>query len=135
MAQNLVNQYSHLLNNIRLLLESNRQKVMREINRTVVVTYWEIGRHIVEFEQGGKERAAYGTELVKKLLHDHTQSFGKGYSYRNLQLAKKFYQTYPIMQSLIAQSQENTSHTSAESALVQASWTHLVRLLSVTDET
>lgn len=128
-------QYNHLLDNIRLLLESSRQQVVREINRTVVVTYWEIGRYIVEYEQGGKERATYGSRLLKRLSEDLTDSFGKGYSYRNLQLAKKFYNTFPIVQSLIAQSQSGQELKPVESALLQASWTHLVRLLSINNET
>lgn len=127
-------QYHQLLEDIRILLAEGRKKVAREINQTVVSTYWEIGRYIVEFEQGGKERAEYGSELLKNLAADLTEQFGRGYSYRNLQLAKKLYHTFPIVQSLIAQSQKGEKLKPGESALLRASWTHLVRLLSVQNE-
>jgi len=77
-------QYSNLVSSIETLLQDAKAKVIREVNQTIIFTYWHIGRYIVEFEQGGKERAEYGTELLKRLSKDLTKSFGKGYSYRNL---------------------------------------------------
>lgn len=96
--------YNSLVEQIGTLVKSSQQKLLRTINTSITITYWHIGKHIVEFEQGGNTRAKYGAELLRKLSQDLTEQFGKGYSYRNLQLAKKFYNTFPIVQSVIAQS-------------------------------
>jgi DUF1016 N-terminal domain len=110
--------YSSLVPSIETLLNDARAKVVREVNQTIIFTYWNIGKYIVEYEQSGKERAKYGTELLKRLSKDLTKSFGKGYSYRNLQLIKKFYRTFPIVQSVIAQSENEKWPTlSAKSEL------------------
>ncbi len=128
--------YSNLIEQIRSLVKNSQNKLAQSINTTITLTYWQIGKYIVEFEQNGNERAEYGSALLKNLSKDLTDNFGRGYSYRNLQLAKKFYNTFPIMQSLIAQSSNNTkSIKPSEKALLQCSWTHLVRLLSVKNET
>ncbi|HED05116.1 MAG TPA: DUF1016 family protein [Ignavibacteria bacterium] len=134
--------YGSLVSSIETLLNDARAKVVREVNRTIVFTYWHIGRYIVEYEQGGKERAEYGTELLKRLSQDLTKSFGKGYSYRNLQRIKQFYQAFPIVPSLMAQSEDEKWPTlsakselsKVQSAIAQLSWTHFVRLLSVKNE-
>src|SRR5690554_5966204 len=62
------------------LLQSARGNVVRTINQTMVTTYFEIGRMIVEEEQGGKERAEYGKQLLKELSKVLTKEFGKGFS-------------------------------------------------------
>jgi uncharacterized protein DUF1016 len=62
------------------------------------VAYWEIGRRIVEHEQAGKERAAYGEEILTRLSADLTKRFGRGFSVDNLERAWKFYLTYPSAQ-------------------------------------
>jgi len=61
---------------------------------------WIIGRHIVEFEQQGKERAGYGTELLVSLFKDLKTRFGKGFSRSNLQLMRLFYIKYPNFQAM-----------------------------------
>lgn len=66
------------------LLQSARKKVVRTINQTMVETYFEIGKRIVEEEQDGKERAEYGKEVIKNLSKILTKEFGKGFSVRNL---------------------------------------------------
>lgn len=73
----------------------------------MTATYWEIGRRIVEFEQGGKDRAAYGDELLMRLGADLTNGFGRGFSQRNLHYMRQFYLTAPadkILQTLSAKS-------------------------------
>ena len=60
----------------------------------MVYSYYEAGRMIVEEEQGGKERAAYGKYILKELSQRLTQKFGRGYSYDNLKLMRKFYLVY-----------------------------------------
>lgn len=126
------NEYSNLIDQIALVLRTGKQTATRAVNQTITFTYWQIGKYIVEYEQGGKERATYGAELLKNLSVDLTRELGKGFSYRNLQLAKKLFNTFPIMQSLIAQSKENLKPS--EKALLNCTWTHLVRLLSVNNE-
>jgi predicted nuclease of restriction endonuclease-like (RecB) superfamily len=86
--------YSNLLDKIANILVETRTKVVREINKAQVLTYWEIGREIVEFEQKGKKRAGYGEELLQRLSIDLTDKFGKGFSAENLRLMRKFYLTF-----------------------------------------
>ncbi len=69
----------------------------------MVLTYFEIGRRIVEEEQQGKERAEYGKRLLKGLSEVLTKEFGKGFSERNLEQMRKFYLTYSISQTLSAE--------------------------------
>ena len=60
--------YENLVKVINELLANAKQKVKRTINNTMVVTYWHIGQYIVEYEQGGEERAEYGTQILKQPL-------------------------------------------------------------------
>ncbi|MDI6736398.1 MAG: PDDEXK nuclease domain-containing protein [bacterium] len=87
--------YNDLFDRIAKILIEARTKVTREINRTQVLAYWEIGREIVEFEQKGKVRAKYGEELIKRLSVALTAKFGRGFSVDNLQLMRRFYSAYP----------------------------------------
>lgn len=100
-----VAKYNGLIEQIVALVQQSKQQVARSVNQTITLTYWQIGRYIVEFEQAGEKRAEYGKELLRNLSKDLTEKFGKGFSYRNLQLFKKFYHTFPIVQSVIAQSE------------------------------
>lgn len=73
----------------------------------MTATYWEIGRQIVEYEQRGAKRAAYGAELLEKLSADLTQRFGRGFSRQNLQYMRQFYLAFPpnvIRQTLSSES-------------------------------
>ncbi len=97
--------YNALVEQISLLVQSHQQNLVRTINTTITFTYWHIGRYIVEFEQKGEKRAEYGTALLKNLSKDLTEQLGKGFSYRNLRLFRQFYLTFPIVQSLTAQSE------------------------------
>jgi len=69
------------------------------VNSVMTATYWEFGRRIVEFEQGGEKRAGYGQELVARLAEDLTARFGRGYSLSNLKSARTFYLLWPIGQT------------------------------------
>ena len=62
-----------------------RKKVLQTVNHTMVITYFEIGRMIIEEEQNGKERADYGKQLISDLSKKLTTEFGKGFSQRNLE--------------------------------------------------
>jgi DUF1016 N-terminal domain len=88
--------YLGLVQDLSGLLEAARRSSARAVNAVMTATYWEVGRRIVEFEQGGEERAAYGGELLEKLAGDLSPRFGRGFSPRNLLNMRKFYGTFPI---------------------------------------
>lgn len=86
--------YDKVLSGVVALLDAARRASARVVNSVMTGTYWEIGRRIVEHEQAGKERAAYGTELLILLSADLTKRFGRGFSVDNLERARKFYLTF-----------------------------------------
>jgi predicted nuclease of restriction endonuclease-like (RecB) superfamily len=92
--------YKETVDNIGKLLEEARKQAARSVNTILVKTYWQIGKWIVELEQGGKKRAEYGTELLKKLSKDLTKLHGKGFSLTNLDNMRKFYLSFPILHTL-----------------------------------
>lgn len=77
------------------LLESARRAAARSVNALMTASYWEIGRRIVEFEQGGRGRAKYGEALIERLAEDLTHRFGRGFSRQNLQQMRAFYLAWP----------------------------------------
>ena len=83
-----------LTKRIAELIENSRKQVVAQVNSTMVRTYFEIGRLIVEKEQQGESRAAYGKGLLKELSQRLTTRFGKGFSVDNLENMRRFYQTY-----------------------------------------
>ena len=83
-----------LFKDIKTLLQSARSKVASAVNTTMVQTYFEIGRIIVEHEQQGREKAEYGKETLKLLSNQLTLEFGKGFTKRNLELMRQFYVVY-----------------------------------------
>jgi predicted nuclease of restriction endonuclease-like (RecB) superfamily len=87
--------YSGLLSGVRELLEAARRASARTVNAFMTATYWEIGRRIVEFEQGGQKRAGYGEELLKRLAQDLSVHCGRGFSRQNLQNMRQFYLSVP----------------------------------------
>lgn len=130
--------YINLVEGINALLFSAKQKIERTVNNTMVVTYWHVGQYIVKYEQGGKERAEYGAQLLKRLSADLSKSYGSGYSWRNLYNMTVFYNQFPILQAVTAKSNSEISQSlpakfseKAISSISKLSWTHLVRLLSV----
>lgn len=92
--------YNDLIIQIGGLLQKGREQVAQSVNTILVQTYWLIGRHIVEFEQGGKEKAEYGTFLFEQLSKDLTQLYGKGFSRSNLLYMRKLYLTFPKSETL-----------------------------------
>jgi predicted nuclease of restriction endonuclease-like (RecB) superfamily len=99
--------YPGLVGDIGQMLEAARRNSVRAVNALMTATYWEIGRRIVEFEQGGEKRAGYGEELLQRLAEDLTSKFGRGFSQRSLQDMRSFYQKFPpeqIRQTLSAKS-------------------------------
>ena len=87
--------YSDLIQDLSGLLESARHAAARTVNAIMTATYWEIGRRIVEHEQGGAKRAAYGKELIQRLARDLTGKFGRGFGVDNLELFRAFISPIP----------------------------------------
>jgi len=111
--------YKQLLSNIGVAIDTARQNTIRAINTSLVKVNWEIGRHIVEYEQRGKERAEYGAELLRKLSRDLGQRYGKGFGRRNILDMRRFYLVYQKWQTVSA----------------KLSWSHYIALISVSDVT
>lgn len=107
-----------LLGILRELIQQGRQQALRAVDRVQVQTCWEIGRHIVEFEQGGEARAVYGKKLLPQLAEVLTREFGKGFDASNLRYMRLFYKTFPIRDAL--------RH--------ELSWTHYRTLLRVDNQ-
>ncbi len=137
--------YADFAGDIAALLEQARHQAARSVNAILTATYWEIGRRIVEFEQKGKRRAAYGEQLLVRLSQDLTAGFGRGFGVDNLQRMRSFFLAFPPDKIYATLSRKSPSTPipqtpSAKSldeylaALAQAfpmSWSHYVRLLSV----
>jgi predicted nuclease of restriction endonuclease-like (RecB) superfamily len=88
--------YQELVGGIAELLAEARRTSARAVNALMTATYWEIGRRIVEFEQGGKARAAYGAGVIERLAEDLTKRFGRGFSRQNLWQMRAFQLAWPI---------------------------------------
>jgi predicted nuclease of restriction endonuclease-like (RecB) superfamily len=99
-------QIDNLYNKIAGLLQMARQSIVRTIDHTMVYTYFEIGRMIVENEQQGKERAEYGKQIIKGLSQRLRKKFGKGFSVDNLENMRRFYRIYSISETLSRKSEE-----------------------------
>jgi len=133
--------YEAVLAGVIQLLESARHAAARSVNAVMTVTYWEVGRRIVEEEQRGKDRAGYGEQLITQMARDLTHRCGRGFGYRNLYQMRQFYMTYPrILQTASAKSGQGASSGEpaiGETALAELgksfplSWSHYVRLLSI----
>lgn len=85
-----------LLTAIRSILNQARDQLQKTVNHTMVQTYWNVGRLIVDHEQQGEKRAAYGQQQLKLLATQLRAEFGKGFDERNLRHMRAFYLTYPI---------------------------------------
>ena len=85
-----------LYESIRGLLLASRTQVRQTVNTAMVQTYWHIGRMIVEDEQGGQKRAAYGKQVLPELARKLSDEFGAGFDVSNLRNMRRFYQAFPI---------------------------------------
>lgn len=95
-----VNTESNLYEAVRNILNEARQMVARTVNSTLVRAYWQVGRHIVEYEQGGSERAKYGKATLKNLSTKLTAEFGSGFTVTNLMYMRQFYACFPNYHTL-----------------------------------
>lgn len=109
------------IQDIKRLVHSARTKTYQAINAVMVEVYWEIGRRIVEEEQNGESRAAYGKELLKKLSSELTAEFGKGFSERTLREFRQFYHFFPDLEIW-------------RTVFAKLNWSHFQRVLRVSDE-
>lgn len=99
----------HLYERIAVILDEARSRVARTVNTAMVHAYWLIGREIVEVEQEGAERAAYGEGVVKRVAARLSSRFGKGFSLANLKRMKQFYVAFPRGSALPADDAEKGS--------------------------
>ena len=86
--------YADLVGAIGSLLERAREKIATTANTTLVETYWNTGRYIVEYEQHGADRAKYGEDLIGRLSKDLTRRYGRGFSKTNVIYMRKLYLTF-----------------------------------------
>lgn len=82
------NKYRFLINNIGEILEKGRKHAFVAVNNILVKTYWEIGRLIVKYEQSGKQKAEYGSQLLDKIAKDLKSHYGKGFSVSNVYMMR-----------------------------------------------
>ena len=107
-----------MFNNIKELVINSRNRVQATVNTEMLNLYWNIGKAIMEIQQG-EERASYGETVLEKLSQKLTNEFGKGFSKRNLERMRKFYICFPI----------------ATTVSSQLSWSHYLELLKIDEET
>ncbi|MDR3121984.1 MAG: PDDEXK nuclease domain-containing protein [Clostridiales bacterium] len=121
------------------LINSARRHAEKSVNTAMVVTYYEIGRRIVEKEQGGEKRAKYGQHLLQELSKYLTDNIGKGYSVQNLRLFRQFYMEYSDSQirqtmfSELTNSDLQISETVFSKFSPAISWSHYIKLMRIKD--
>lgn len=119
MNNKLINniEINNKFDNIKELIINSRNRVYQTVNTEMLGLYWNIGKAIMEIQQGD-ERASYGETVLEKLSQKLTDEFGKGFSKRNLERMRKFYIYFPI----------------ATTVSSQLSWSHYLELLKVDEE-
>ena len=110
--------YQSLLDDISEQYTQGRARAIQSINTTIVETNWNIGKYIVEFEQGGEVKARYGARLLENLSRDLTLRHGRGFSRPNLNNMRLLYLRFPICQNLSD----------------KLTWSHYCELISIDDE-
>lgn len=119
--ENRIVEYQAALEDIKQIITSGQKYAYQAANKAMILTYWQIGKRIVEQEQNGEERAAYGKALLETLADELTKEYGKSYSKRNLQYFRKFYFAFP---------DERIVNTCVHNL----NWSHFRTLLRVQDE-
>lgn len=94
---------NHLVTDIKSIILTARANAVRSVDFNRVQMYWNIGRRIFEDEQEGKERADYGSYLIKKVAKQLEPEFGSGLSVRQLEMCRQFYRLYPIANTVCSQ--------------------------------
>lgn len=111
-----------IVNDIQQIVRQAQQTAYRSINRAMVQAYWLVGKRIVEEEQQGEAKAAYGKGVIKSLSAALQAEFGKGFSERNLENMRAFYLQRPIPQTASAEFQVPE---------FQLSWSHYQLLMRI----
>ena len=126
-------EYNYLLDHISETYTNGRVRAFTAANVALVETYWKIGQHIVEFEQGGNEKAEYGSRLLERLSKDLSLKFGRGFSLSNIKRFRQFYLAYPIGAKPSYQLQGDGNQLNAISAKAShhLSWSHYIELLKI----
>ena len=119
--ENNVMIYQSVITDIKDIISFGQGKAYDAANKAMVLTYWHVGKRIVEQERDGKERAEYGKALIDTLASELTKEYGKSYNKRNLQYFRKFYLAFPDEQIVNA-------------CVHNLNWTHFRSLLRVQDE-
>ena len=119
MNNNLINnnEINNIFNAIKQLVINSKNKVYSAVNTEMLNLYWNIGKAIMEIQQGD-ERANYGDAVLEKLSEKLTAEFGKGFSKRNLERMRKFYIYFPI----------------ATTVSSQLSWSHYLELIKIDED-
>ena len=138
---NKLNNSESYITEIKQILAQARSKAYSAVNTAMVQAYWLIGKRIVEEEQQGKDRAAYGKEVVKTISAELTAEFGKGFSETNIKYFRQFYNTFP---KLIGHSVSDESPGSLKSHVAsdefnfsyfkKLSWTHIRQILRISSK-
>ncbi|MBB5498684.1 YhcG family protein [Paraburkholderia sp. MM5384-R2] len=106
--------YADLQQDIADVVAATRAAAARSVNALMTASYWAIGRRIVEFEQGGAERATYGEALIRRLGADLSARLGRGFGGRNLAQMRAFYLAWPVDRIV-----QTLSALSADASMVQ----------------
>lgn len=140
-----MNQLSpNLFQSVKYLIENAKIDIVRNVNTTMLLTYFKIGKIIIEDEQNGKDRAEYSKETLKNLSKQLTKEFGRGYSISNLEYFRKFYLTFQnrISQTLIGESGKSQTligefekhQISFRNFPFTLSWSHYIQLMKIENE-
>ncbi len=116
-----------LADRIVAVIEQGKQQLAISINQTMKSTYWNVGRHIVEFEQQGNARAKYGSSLLSRLAKILRARVGRGYSHPNLNNMRKFYLMFPILQTSDKSVLPNFQMSE------KLTWSHICELITIDD--
>lgn len=123
----------NIYSNIKNLLLEAKNQIVKSVNSTMVYTYFEIWKIIVEYEQWWNEKALYGKETLKNLNLELTKEFWKGFSVTNLKQMRQFYKTYWKSQTLSAKSWEN-QNSSTLSRKFELSWSYYLILMRLEEK-
>ncbi|HBI36002.1 MAG: hypothetical protein A2015_06140 [Spirochaetes bacterium GWF1_31_7] len=122
-----------IIHDIKNIIIKANQNVYNKINIEMVNTYWLIGKRIVEEEQQGELRAGYGKGIIKTVSSHLQSEFGKGFSERNIEQMRLLYSTYPIPQTMSAESSsvEITKQKQISLPEFKLSWSHYQMLMRI----
>lgn len=122
------------------LVEYARSIAARQINLVQLMTFYAIGRWIVEVEQQGESRAKYGRQIIKNLSEAMNKQFGRGFSVDTLENARKFYQTYQdrisetVFRKFAVEKSETVFRLFEETLPFTLPWSHYLLLMRIKDE-